>query len=720
GCRRSPRLAGRQPVTPACRSGRPRRTAWLMALCLGAAPILWGIGCGPDHEAPPPPETRREPVTDHIHGVDIVDDYRWLEDGKSPETRAWIDAQEKYAHQVLDGLPGQDGIRTRMEQLLRIDRIWAPVVRGGRYFYWKQAADADLSSLYMREGPDGEEVTLLDPDTLSEDHRTGVSLESISSDGKLLAYGVRLGGQDEVEVHVLDVDSRSDLPDVLPRGLYTSMDFTADGATLYYGARDRKTGGRVMRHVLGTDVSGDTLVFGGDRGPEQWIAPSISEDGRYLLVSVQHGWANGEVFVQDLERGGPILPVAKNVKASFTPAIAGDTLVMMTDWDAPNRRIISFDLTDPALERWKEIVPEGPDTLTGFSLAGGRLFLHYLHDVSSKILIRSLDGKDLGTLELPGLGTAGPPTGSWKSDEAFYSFASWTTPRTIYRYQISTRASTVWAKDETPVDPDLFEVKQIWYRSKDDTRVPMFLVERRGLQLDGNRPVLLYGYGGFDVSMTPRFVPTAVWWAEHNGVYAVANIRGGGEFGEKWHHAGMLGNKQNVFDDFIAAAEALTQEGWTRPSRLAIQGGSNGGLLMGAVLTQRPDLFQAVLCQHPDLDMIRYNVFEGNNPPALLEYGDASDPEQFEFLRAYSPYQAVKKGVKYPAVLITSGDADTRVPPLQARKMTAVLQWATASDRPILLLYDTKAGHAGSRPLPMVIDDLTLEISFLAWQVGME
>ena len=362
----------------------------------------------------------------------------------------------------------------------------------------------------------------------------------------------------------------------------------------------------------------------------------------------------------------------------------------------------------------------GPDAIQEISLAGGRLFVHYLHDVSSRIEAFEPDGKPLGPVRLPGLGTAGAPSGKWRSHEAFYQFASFTVPRTTYTYDTASGESSLWARDVAPLDPERFEVRQVWYQSKDATRIPMFLVYRKGLSMDGNRPTLLYGYGGFDVSIAPSFNPTAVWWAEQGGVYAVANIRGGGEFGEDWHRAGMLGAKQNVFDDFLAAADWLVANHYTKPARLAIRGGSNGGLLVAAALTQRPELFAAVLCEYPDLDMIRYPLFDNNNPPALLEYGDARVAEQFRFLNAYSPYQKVSKGVAYPAVLLTSGDQDTRVPPLQARKMTAVLQWATSSGRPVALLYDTRSGHAGGKPFAKVVEDLSMEAAFLTWQLGMD
>jgi prolyl oligopeptidase len=603
---------------------------------------------------------------------------------------------------------------------MRIDRAWAPTERGGRYFYWKRHAADDLSILYLKDGEDGQEAVLIDPHKLSEDHTTSVSLLDVTTDGTLLAYGIRQGGEDEIEVRLLDVTSREELADRLPRGLYSSISLKPDRSGLYYGLSDRSTGLRIYYHAMGSPASDDTEIFGEGIGSDNWLSASLSDDGRHLLFTVYHGWARTEIYYQDLTRGGEIIPIVNDLDAQSYGLFAGDTLVMQTDWNAPRKRILAVDLGKPARGDWREVVPEAADTIEDFSLAGGRLFVQYLHDVTSQVKQFTLEGEALGDLELPGIGTASAPSGRWESKTAFFDFVSFTVPRTTYRYDVSSSDTEVWARDDVPVDSSRFEVEQVWYPSKDGTAVPMFLVHEKGLERDGNQPVLLYGYGGFNVSETPRFSTTAVWWAEQGGLYALANIRGGGEFGEAWHKAGMLGNKQNVFDDFTAAAEWLIDNGYTRPGRLAIQGGSNGGLLVGAALTQRPDLYQAVLCQFPDLDMVRYYQFENNNPPALMEYGDASDPDQFKFLYAYSPYQKVRKGVEYPAVMLTTGDADTRVPPLQARKMTAVLQWATSSSRPILLMYDTKAGHAGSRPITKAVDDLSMELAFLSWQLGLD
>ena len=695
-----------------------RREMIRLAAMLGSIAVLALLSHIAFAQSKAPP-TRQDNFREVIHGVEIIDPYRWLEDQESPETRQWIDAQNKYTHSLLDGLPSRPLIQKRLSELMRIDTVSAPFEQGGRYFLFKKRAEDDLSILYVRKGLGGKDEILIDPHTLSPDHTTSIGLNDVSADGRVMIYSVRRGGTDETEIRVMDVDSRKDLPDRLPTALYRGVSVKKDGSGFYYNLQKREVGTRIFYHAIGTDPSKDVEVFGKGYGPDKWVSASVSEDGRYLLFAVQHGWARNEVYVQEIS-GGPIKTIVNDIDAHFNAWFAGDRLVMQTDWQAPNGRIIVVDLKDPARDKWREIIPAGQDAVQGFSLAGGKLFVSYLHNVSSQIKIFTIDGKAAGEVRLPGLGSTGGLQGRWGSNEAFFGFRSYITPQSIYRYDVATGKTEIWAQPKVPFKSDDFEVKQVWYASKDGTKIPMFLVHKKGLKPNGKLPTLLYGYGGFNVSLTPGFRPATVAWVEQGGLFAVANLRGGGEFGEAWHKAGMLDKKQNVFDDFIAAAEWLIKSNYTNPSRLAIQGGSNGGLLVGAALTQRPELFQAVLCEFPDLDMIGYYRFKNNNPPALLEYGNASDPAQFKFLYAYSPYQRVKPGTKYPAVFLTTGDADTRVPPLQARKMTARLQAATSSGKPVLLLYDTKAGHAGGRPLGKVIEDISLEMAFLYWQLGLD
>ena len=669
---------------------------------------------------PVAPATRRDDVREVIHGVEIVDPYRWLEDGRSPETRAWIDAQNAYTQAVVGARPERGRIRERIAALSRYDTQSVPTRRGTRYFLSKRRTTDDLPIQYVREGLAGADEVLLDPHPLSPDHTASVTVEDFSADGRVMLYGLRRGGEDETELRVRDIATRADLPDVLPRHLYRGASLRPDGQGFYYAAQDRKTGIRIRYHAMGTPASADAEVVGSGYGPGPGISAAVSESGRYLLLGVQHGGARNEVYVQDLAGGGPPRAIVKDVDAHFRADFAGDRLVVQTDWKAPRWRIVEIPLDDPRPERWREIVPEGPDAIQAFVPAGGKLLVHELRNVASRLRVVSLEGQALGDLPLPGPGAVTQLQARWSDDEVFFAFNAYTAPSSTYRADLRTLKAESWWRPEVPFDSAAYETEQAWYASKDGTKVPMFLTHRKGLAKDGRRPTILYGYGGFNVSLLPGFQSLAAWWVEQGGVFAVPALRGGGEFGEEWHRAGMLEKKQNVFDDFIAAGEWLVASGWTSKERLAIRGGSNGGLLVGAALTQRPDLFRAVLCDFPDLDMVGYHRFENNNPPALLEYGDASKPEQFRFLYAYSPYQNVKPRTAYPAVLLTTGDADTRVPPLQARKMTARLQAATSSGRPVLLHYDTKAGHAGGRPMGKFVDDVALQATFLAGELRVD
>src|SRR6185436_10736592 len=461
-------------------------------------------------------------------------------------------------------------------------------------------------------------------------------------------------------------------------------------------------------------------IFGDGYGPEKIIGCNISDDGRWLTVSVLHGSAadKSELYYQDLKSGGPLKTLVNEVPAVFTARIAGDTLFLRTNWDAPNGRVFAVDLKDPARERWKEIVKEKKDAvITGLATGGHRLYVTTLENVQSKLRVYEPSGALVREVQMPSIGSLGGVSGEFDQDEVFFSFSSLARPTTVYRYETASGKREEWARLAVPVDPDSVEIKQVFFASKDGTRIPMFVAHKKGLPLDGRRPTLLTGYGGFNLSQNPGFSQRAAFWIENGGVYALPNLRGGGEFGEAWHKAGMLANKQNVFDDFIGAAEWLIANKYTSPERLAIYGGSNGGLLVGAAMTERPELFGAVVCSYPLLDMLRYHRFLVARF-WVPEYGSSEDKAQFDVLRAYSPYQNVKPGTKYPSVLFVTGDSDTRVDPLHARKMTALMQATTGSDRPVLLLYDTKSGHSGGKPASRTIDDLTDQYSYLFWQLG--
>ena len=668
-----------------------------------------------------PPTARVEDVAETMHGVVVHDPYRWLEDQNSPETRAWIDAENICTQAVLSKLPGQDAIAKRLGELIKVDTIGLPTERGGRYFYAKRAANQDLFVLYMRSGAKGAEEVLVDPSTMSADHTTSVNFAGISDDGKLVGYGVRKGGEDEVSLHFLDSDTRKVLADVLPRARYISApSFKKDKSGFYY-SKLTEQGPRAYYHAMGTDAVQDVKIFGDGYALDKILAVDISEDGRYLVFTIYYGSScdRSELYFQDLKTGGPIVPVATTIDGCFQGSIADDALYMQTNWKAPKWRVLAVPLATPTQEHWKEIIPEGESRMEGFRLVGGKIVAQYSHNAASELKIFQPDGKAAGGIELPQLGSVEGITGRWKGSEAFFSFRSFAIPPTVYRYDVSAKSLETWAKPAVPIDASAFEVKQVWYESKDKTRVPMFLFYKKGLKLDGTDPALMTAYGGFDVSETPEFRDDAIVWAEHGGVFALPSLRGGGEFGEEWHRAGMLEKKQNVFDDFFAAAEWLIANHYTSADKLAITGRSNGGLLMGAAMTQRPDLFGAIVCGYPLLDMVRYQKFLVARF-WVPEYGSSEDASQFPALYAYSPYHHVVKGTKYPAVLFLTGDSDTRVAPLHARKMTAEMQAAQGGDKPILLLYDTKLGHSEGRPVGKIIEEDTQVLGFLMWQAGVK
>lgn len=667
-----------------------------------------------------PPPTRAEDVKETIHGVVVSDPYRWLEDQNSPETRAWIDAQNACTQSALKDLPGSHAISKRLSELIKVDTINLPTARGGRYFYSKRAAGQDLFVLYMRRGAAGAEEVLVDPATLSADHTTSVNFQGFSEDGKLVAYGVRKGGEDEVSMHLIDTETRKELPDSLPRARLSGASFKSDNSGFYY-SKLTDAGMRAYYHAIGTSAEQDKVIFGEGYGGDKILSVDVSENGRYLLLMVFYGSAceKSEAYFQDLAQGGPITPIVNTIDACFQGEIAGDTLYLETNWKAPNWRLLSIPLANPMQDNWKEIIPESESRLEDFRLAGGKIVAEYSHNASSDLKVFEADGKAAREIALPALGDISGISARWRNSEVFLSFQSFAIPPAIYRYDVSRHALAVWAKPAVPVNSGEFEVKQVWYDSKDKTRVPMFLFYKKGLKLDGSNPTLMTAYGGFDSSETPAFRDDAIVWAEHGGVFAMPNLRGGGEFGESWHHAGMLEKKQNVFDDFFAAAEWLIANHYTRSERLAITGRSNGGLLMGAAMIQRPDLFGAIVCGYPLLDMVRYQRFLVAQF-WVPEYGSSDDPNQFPFLYAYSPYHHVVKGTKYPAVLFLTGDSDTRVAPLHARKMAAEMQAAQGGDKPILLMYDTKLGHTEGRPVSKIIEEDTDVLQFMFAQVGIK
>ncbi len=697
----------------------PHRLLALLALLL-LSPLAMLAQTPSQETAKCPPPTRKDDVVDTLHDVKVPDPYRWLEDQNSPETRAWIDAQDKCTDAYLKRASDREAISKRLTELMKVDEFSLPIERGGKYFFSKRNKDQDLFVIYMRAGLNGAEQVLIDPHGLSPDHSTSVGPMDVSKDGKFIAYGIRLGGADEVTPHFMDTDSRKDLPDQLPKANYFGLSIASNDKDVYY-SRTTADGPRVFHHVMGADPASDPIIFGDGYKSDKIVASDLSEDGRYLTIQVIYGSGStrSEIYVKDLQSDSPVKPIQNDLDNLFFGEIQGGALYLRTNWNAPHWAIYRVDLDRPTRDQWKQIVPESDASIEDVSLAGGKLLVRYVQNAVSHLKMFDTDGTPSGELALPATGSIDGVSGHWSSPEIFVEFNSFSIPLSIYHYDLRKNQLDVWVAPKVPIDSANYVTDQIWYPSKDGTKIPMFLFYKKGLAKNGTNATLLTGYGGFDVSSTPEYRAQAVTWADRGGVFALANLRGGGEFGEAWHHAGMMEKKQNVFDDFIAAAEWLIENKYTDKNELAIEGGSNGGLLVGAAETQRPDLFRAVVCSYPLLDMLRYQLFE-EGPYWVPEYGSADNPEQFKYLLAYSPYQNVKEGTKYPATLFVTGDGDTRVAPLHARKMAARLQAATSSDEPILILYDTKSGHSGGRPLNKQIEENTDILSFLTMQVGQQ
>jgi prolyl oligopeptidase len=668
-----------------------------------------------------PPATKVDNVKDTYGSTVVTDRYRWLEDQNSPATRAWINAENRCTEAALGKVPGRDAISQRIAALYHADQYQLPIVESGRYFFAKRLAGQDLSLIYMRRSASAADEVLVDPLPWSTDHSASAVLEGVSHSGHLLFYGRREGGQDEMTIHIMDVDAHRDLADVLPRASYFSVSPAPDDKGVYY-ARATTEGRGVAYHAFGTDPAKDKVIDLGALTKDKIPETELSEDGQFLAITIYYGSGSqrADVYLKNVKLDRPVKPVANDLNSLFNAHLGGDTLFLVTNWNAPNWHVFSVDAGAASLTRdhWKEVIPASDAALQDINPSGGKLFALYTRNASSEVRVFSPDGKSSVPFALPTLGTLENFSGEWDSPDVMYDFDSFNAPTTIYQYDVKAAHSDLWSQPKLPLDPNAFETKQVWFESKDKTRVPMFLFSKKGAALDGQRPVLLTGYGGFDVNETPYFSPFFITFAEHGGIVALANMRGGGEFGEGWHQAGMLEKKQNVFDDFAAAAMYLENNKYTNASKLSIYGGSNGGLLMGASLTQHPELFRAVVCVYPLLDMLRYQKFLDGSY-WVPEYGSSDDPKQFAWLYAYSPYQHVQKGVKYPATLFVTGDGDTRVAPLHARKMAALLQASQGgADRPVLLLYDTKSGHSGGRPVNKQVEETTNMLSFLFWQLG--
>ena len=693
-------------------------------LCLLALGI---IAPGTQAEPPQRPQTRQSDQSDDYHGTVVKDPYRWLEDDNSAETAAWVTEQNKVTFGYLEAIPFRNAIKERLLKLINYPRYGLPFHYGETYFFSKNDGLQKQAVWYVQKGLNGTPEVLIDPNQMSADGTTSLSFITFNKAGTLASYGQSVGGSDWKEIHVLDVATKKVLDDKVEWAKVTGAAWAGDG--FYYSRYDAPADGHLLSaknenhkiyfHKVGTPQSQDRLIYEDPKHLQRFHSAGTSEDERYLFVDISDrgsGKDGNSILYQDLsDPNGSLKPLIAEItddQHSVVDEIDGKFLVE-TNKDAPRGRLV---LIDPATGQWKDVIPQGPDVLSHVSSAGHKLFAHYLKDVSTHIKVYSMTGKLENEVTLPGLGTASG-FGGWKDDTSvFYSFSSYNYPATIFNYDIKSQKTTLFRKPELVFEPTNYEVEQVFYKSKDGTKVPMFLVHKKGLKKDGNNPTLLYGYGGFNISMTPGFSSSVIALLDEGFIYAVANLRGGAEYGEDWHRAGMLLNKHKVFEDFIAAAEYLVAQKYTNPDRLGIQGGSNGGLLVGAVMNLRPDLFKVGLPGVGVMDMLRFHRFTigWNWKP---EYGSSEDPVNFKNLYSYSPLHNLQKGKRYPATLITTADHDDRVVPAHSFKYAAEMQATVGNDNPVLIRIDTKSGHGASNLLKGI--DLTADqYAFLMYNLG--
>ncbi len=714
------------------------------------------------------PAARQADQTDVLHGVAVADPYRWLEDTDSPETRAWIEAQNALTFGFLAAIPERQRIAARLTGLWNYARYGVPFKEGGRYFWFENSGLQNQSVLYTQQGRNGGARVLLDPNTLSEDGTVALTSTEPSRNGRLLAYGVARSGSDWNEIRVRDVETARDLADTVRWVKFSGISWTRDNRGFFYSRYDEPTAGNTLQsvnrfhkiyyHRVGTPQSADEPVYDRPDQPDWLFNGEVSDDGQYLVIHVSEGTdTRNRLYFKDLASPGrpqinaPVVRLIDRLEASYVfVGNNGTEFVVRTNRNAPRERLIAIDIDNPREDNWRTLIPESRDLLQTAQFIGDRLVARYLQDAKASIrfyappreILRGGAGRPEGPggtrragarttisrapaggyrlereLELPGPGMVSF-SGDRGDREMFYSFTSYLYPTTVFRHDVRSGVSEIFRAARVDFDPSLYETKQVFYQSKDGTRVPMFITARKGIALDGNNPTLLYGYGGFNISQTPSFSIANLLWLEMGGVYAVANIRGGGEYGREWHDAGKLANKQNVFDDFIAAAEYLQRERYTSPAKLAISGGSNGGLLVGAVLNQRPELFGAALPAVGVMDMLRFHKFT-IGWAWTSDYGSPDDPEQFRVLYAYSPLHNIRKGARYPATLITTADHDDRVVPGHSFKYAAALQAAQGGPAPILIRIETKAGHGAGKPTSKQIEEATDRFAFLVRALDM-
>ena len=683
------------------------------------------------------PATRKGDVVDDHHGTKVPDPYRWLEDVDADETRAWVEAQNRVTFAYLEQIPQREAIRRRLTELWNYPKYGSPFQKGGRYFFFKNSGLQNQSVLYMQDSLTGEPAVLLDPNTLSADGTVALSTLALSDDGRLLVYGTSGSGSDWQEFRVRDVATRSNHVDHLKWIKFSGAAWTHDGAGFFYSRYPEPAAGgdallamnrdqKVYYHRIGTAQSADRLIYERPDHPDWGFSGDVSADGRYVVYSVWLGTdRRNRVYYQDLgdpkrpRIEAPVVRLLDDFDAAYEfVGNDGPVFYFSTDQSAPRKRVIAVDTRRPDRAAWREVIPQGADVLEGIQIVSNTFVARYLHDAHSQLQLFALDGTPRGDVPLPTLGSIVQVSGERRDTEMFYAFTSFLYPTTIFRHDFTTGRSSVFKAPEIAFDPSGYETVQVFYESRDGTRIPLFLTSKRGLPRDGGNPTYLYGYGGFNVNLTPGFSIGVLAWLELGGVYAQPILRGGAEYGEEWHQAGMLDRKQNVFDDFIAAAEYLIRERYTSPAKLAIGGGSNGGLLVGAVMNQRPELFAAAIPAVGVMDMLRFHKFT-IGWAWVTEYGSADSAAHFPFLYRYSPLHNLRPGTRYPATLVTTADHDDRVVPGHSFKYAAALQAVQAGPAPVLIRIETKAGHGAGKPTAKIIEEQTDRWAFLVRALGM-
>lgn len=677
------------------------------------------------------PVARKSGQVDNYHGVMVADPYRWLEDLDSDETRSWVDAENKLSFGFLEAIPARSVIKDRITKLWNYEKFGVPFRQGNRYFYTRNSGLQNQSVLYTVTSLDAQPQLVLDPNTLSADGTVAVSGLQVSDDGKLLAYSLSASGSDWQEWKVRDIETGKDLSDDLKWVKFSDVSWTRDSRGFFYARYDEPTGDtlketnyfqKLYYHKLGSSQSDDVLVY---ERPDQkdWLfGGTTTEDGNYLVITINQGTdVKTRVYYKDLRaKDAPPVKLLDDFDAAYSfIGNDGSRFWFQTDLNSPRGKVVEIDINRSNRSDWKVVIPESKETLQAVTLVNHKFILNYLSDAYTRVKIHDTSGKFLTDVEFPGIGSAEGFSGKQNDKETFYSFTGFTTPTTIYRYDLVTGRSTVFRQPKVDFNPGDYETKQVFYKSKDGTKVPMFITHKKGLKLDGNNPTYLYGYGGFDISLTPAFSVGNLVWMEMGGVFAQPNLRGGGEYGEDWHQAGMKLKKQNVFDDFISAAEWLIENKYTSTPKLAIGGGSNGGLLVGAALTQRPDLFGAALPAVGVMDMLRFQKFT-IGWAWVSDYGSSDNADEFKALYAYSPLHNIKLGISYPATLVTTADHDDRVWPGHSFKFAATLQAAQAGNAPVLIRIETKAGHGAGKPTSKVIEEIADRWAFLVKTLDMK